>query len=225
MKLTRAAKRGNMPVEIKAVLFDYDGVIADTMADNFTAWEFAFRRFGVRISSEDYFALEGMTPVSIAEFLGKKFHLRKEQYTLIPDYKADYYRNHNVFRLYEGVYAALVTLKKMHMRLALVSGAANHRIQEMTPSRVLSLFDIIISADHITKSKPDAQGYRMALEGLGVNSCDAIVVENAPLGIQAAQNAGVYCVALTTTMPESKLRLADKCLGTITEVVRLIENK
>lgn len=225
MSLSSVAKRKNLPKRIEAVLFDYDGVIADTMTDNFMAWKYAFQKFNVRISRNDYYALEGMTPVSIAAHLGKKFTLRKEQYTKILNYKADYYRNHNSFRLYEDVHAVLIALRNMRIRLALVSGAASQRILEMTPSQVLSLFDIIVSADHITKCKPNSQGYRKALDGLGIKPRNAIVVENAPLGIQAAINARVYCVALTTTMPASKLKLANTCLRSITGVERLVRNR
>lgn len=208
----------NFPMNFKAVLFDYDGVLADTMEDNFAAWAYAFRQYDRKIGRDDYFPLEGMTPKAIAELLGKRFGLEKEQYTSIPELKANYYREHNNFRLYKGVVETLRALRAKNIRLALVSGAAEHRIREMTPSDVLNFFDVIISADHVTQPKPHPESYLKGLELLGVAPQEAIVVENAPLGIQSAKAAGLYCVVLLTTLESSALSLADHVCRDIYEL-------
>lgn len=199
----------HFPKNLKAVLFDYDGVLADTMEDNFIAWAYAFRQYDITIWREDYFLLEGMTPKAIAEQLGKRFGLVQVQYLSIPELKANYYREHNNFHLYEGVTDTLKALRARNIRLALVSGAAEDRIRQMTPADVLNFFTVILSADHVTQPKPHPEPYLKGLKLLGVARDEAIVVENAPLGVQSAKAAGIYCIALLTTLESGALKLAD----------------
>ena len=61
---------------IRAVIFDFDGVIADTMNDNFKAWQYAFLKYNIQIEKKAYFLLEGMGPTSIANYFLDKNSVR-----------------------------------------------------------------------------------------------------------------------------------------------------
>jgi len=71
-------------MNVEAILFDFDGVLADTMEDNFIAWKDAFKDRGIEILREDYFPLEGMRLMNVAETIGKKYGLKdKDEYLKI----------------------------------------------------------------------------------------------------------------------------------------------
>lgn len=216
MKFTK-----ELPHNIKAVLFDYDGVIGDTMEANLIAWKKAFRDYGVSISDNEYLLLEGMTPAAIAKKLGIHHGLDESVIEAIPAKKAEYYRANNTFRVYPFIHDLLDQLKKRGIKLALVSGAASHRIDEMTPPNLLSLFDVVISADDKVEPKPAAGPYLQAMKLLSLEASDVVVIENAPLGIQSAKAAGCYCIALETTLPKDELRKADIILSTHEELIPL----
>ena len=60
-------------LNFKAVLFDFDGVLADTMEDNFKAWKKAFENFGINIKREDYFYLEGYKLINVARIILQRY--------------------------------------------------------------------------------------------------------------------------------------------------------
>lgn len=193
----------------EAVLFDYDGVIGDTMSDNARAWRRAFSDFGVHITDLDYYELEGLSPAAVARELGTKNGLSEDVISQIPPRKAEYYRSDNTFRIYPEIPELVNKLKADGKKLALVSGAARHRIEEMTPRPLLDDFDVVIAAEDVTRPKPDPEPYMKAMEKLGVLPSQAIIIENAPLGIQSAKAAGCFTVAIETTLPKERLIGAD----------------
>lgn len=214
-------KEINIPRVLKAVFFDYDGVVADTMEDNYEAWRFAFGQHGVEIGREEYFLLEGMSPKSIAERLGGDHGLSESSFDRLTDLKAEYYRFHNKFRLYPNIQELLIQLKEKGIKLALISGAKRHRIIEMTPVDFLALFDLIVTADDVVRPKPNPESYLLGLKSLAVASDEVIVIENAPLGIQSGKAAGIYCLALCTTLAKSYLKEADLVLNDMQDVSEL----
>ncbi|MEK7060637.1 MAG: HAD family phosphatase [Patescibacteria group bacterium] len=208
---------------IKAVLFDYDGVLADTMRDNDIAWKNAFAKQGVTLGIMEYLLLEGMTPHAIATKLTKDHGLSESVIADIIEDKKKYYKENNSFRLYPGVQKFITSLHHRGIKLALVSGAASHRIEEMTPKELLVLFDVIITADDEIASKPNPDPYLKALKKIGVSANEAVVVENAPLGIQSARAAAIYCIAVTSTLPEIVLKNADRVVQDFNELSSVIE--
>jgi len=207
----------------KAWLFDFDGVIGDTMPDNLRAWQSAFAQHGVTLTKDDYYSLEGMNTKGIAETLGKKFGLAPAVYEKIPDRKSEFYQIlAGPLRIYPEVDTLLTTLKRQGVKLAMVSGGARWRLEKTTPKKIFTLFDVVVAGDDLTKSKPDPEPYTMALAKLGVRSDQAVVVENAPLGIDSAKTAGIFCVALTTTVDRALLGSADIVLTDISELLHVV---
>jgi beta-phosphoglucomutase len=79
-------------------------------------------------------------------------------------------------------------------------------------------FDFIITGDEVPRAKPFPDPYLTAAHHLGILPEQCMVVENAPLGIEAAKNAGMYCVAIATTLGEEYLTAADLILRNIAEL-------
>ena len=95
-------------------------------------------------------------------------------------------------------------------RLAVVSGAMRSEVQMVLRAASLDVFDLIVSAEDVSRGKPDPEGYLLALEQLGVQAADAVAVEDAAPGIAAAKAAGLHCVAVLGTAPRERLGEADE---------------
>jgi beta-phosphoglucomutase len=205
------------PKNLQAVLFDYDGVIVDSMGENYIAWKYAFEQSGITITEDAFYALEGMSPSEITQTLGKQFHLSAPEYEAIAQTKHAYYKAHNTFRLFPGVFDLLRSLKERHIRIALVTGGILPRVSQEEQGAVLAYFDVIVTSEMVARTKPYPDPYIKALKELGVDAKNAIVIENAPLGITSAHGAGIYCIAVPTSFPCSELE-ADLCVSDLNHV-------
>ena len=94
--------------------------------------------------------------------------------------------------------------------LAIVSGAARSEVETVLRAAGLDVFDVIVSAEGVTRGKPDPEGYLLALEQLRVQAADAVAIEDTPPGIAAAKAAGLRCVAVLGTAPRERLAEADE---------------
>jgi HAD superfamily hydrolase (TIGR01509 family) len=100
---------------------------------------------------------------------------------------------------FEGV---LEMIDKLECAKAVVSGSARRDVQAIiNESFGTEKFSAIISADDVKSGKPDPSAFLAALSMMGIQPSDAVVVENAPLGVQAAESAGIECVVVLNNTP------------------------
>ena len=206
------------PSKIKAVLFDFDGVIVDSMNDNFNAWKVALGEQSVEIIKKDYFKIEGMKASAVAlkylEDNGMDTGLAPQ----IVNRKEALFREANVLRVYPGVSELIEKLQPV-FKLGVVTGSSWERFSKMTSSlKFFSNFNVIITADDIAKGKPDPTPYLTAAEKIGVDPSECLVIENAPLGITSAKAAGMKCIAVESTLDKSYLEEADEVFESIEEI-------
>lgn len=207
--------------KIKAVLFDFDGVLGRTMEDNYRAWVHAFSTHGLPFEREPYFLIEGFNSRRVAEhFLGDSAETNGLVDELI-GLKEAHYAENATFSLYDGVDDLIRRLKARGLKLALVSGASSKRLEASVKGGLLSFFDAVITGDRVKNCKPHPEPYLTAAKALGCAPSECAAVENAPMGIRSAKGAGMYCVAITSTLPEDALALADRTFTSITELKSL----
>ena len=95
--------------------------------------------------------------------------------------------------------------------VAVVSGSARAEIEPvLAKARLMEAVTAIVASDDIRRSKPDPEGYLIALHLLGVEAAQAAAVEDSEAGVEAAKAAGLYCAAVTTTLPAERLSAADE---------------
>lgn len=133
------------------------------------------------------------------------------------------------YNIYSGVLDLLSTLKQMNLKLAVVSGANRDFVTSIVKNNFDGLFDVVISGSDVKYGKPNPEPYLKAIDKLNVDSDSAIVIENAPLGIESAKSAKLKTFALTTTLGEDNLKNADKIFKSHAELqdflIALIESK
>ena len=95
--------------------------------------------------------------------------------------------------------------------VAIVSGSARAEIEPvLAAAGIDGAITLIVSEDDVSRSKPDPEGYLIALHLLGLSGSDATAIEDSEAGVAAAKAAGLYCVAVTTTLPPDRLTAADE---------------
>ncbi len=208
----------------KAVLFDMDGVITDSMPYHYEAWKHIFATCGISVTKNEIFVREGekgeVTLRAILSSHGK--YLSDEAIKHLLSEKERIFRAIASPRLFTGAKECIETIHNRGKKLALVTGTSGTELRSNVPASLLSLFDAIVSGDMVSRGKPDPEPYLMALAHLGVQAHEAVVIENAPYGIRSAKAAGLYCIALTTSLPRSYLKDADLILETIHDVRKVL---
>ncbi|MBI2414193.1 MAG: HAD family phosphatase [Deltaproteobacteria bacterium] len=205
--------------DIKAVLFDFDGVLGRTMEDNYRAWVHAFSAHGLPFEREPYFLIEGFNSRRVAEyFLGDPAGRNGLIEELI-DLKETHYAENASFSLYDGVEELINGLKARGIKLGLVSGASSKRL-EASIGGFLGYFDAVVTGDRVRNCKPHPEPYLTAAKALSCAPSECVAVENAPMGITSAKGAGMRCVAITSTLPERALIHADRTFTSIMELKR-----
>lgn len=204
----------------KAVLFDYDGVLADTMQDMYTAWSFALNVYKkVKLSKTFFFLLEGMPAQGMSEKLVNKYNIDKGIINDIIKQKDDYYFKNNKFKINGKTMRIVNYLKQRGVLTAIVSGAPRRRIYKMISPSILSKFDSVVTSDDVRRGKPDPESFLKAVKKLKVRKKNTIVIENAPLGVESAKKAGIYCIAVESTLQKKYLLKADKVLKDFDDVL------
>ncbi|MCD6013468.1 MAG: beta-phosphoglucomutase [Flavipsychrobacter sp.] len=207
----------------EAVIFDFDGVLGDTMHDNCVAWQKSFERYGYALQAVDYYKLEGMGRYQIAENILRQNDLDLGLTEDIVTFKEEYYRQNNTFRLYDGVDDIFRFLKEKNVPVAIVTGASKARISQHLDKAIEEALTVLITADDVTHTKPHPEPYLKAVGKLNKPAGSCIVVENAILGIQSAKAAGCACYALETTLSKADLAMADEVFATHKELLSKFE--
>lgn len=195
---------------IEAVIFDFDGIIADTMHDNCRAWKYAFDLHGFSMTADEYFRLEGMGRFQIAQYFIERYGLNPHIKENVVSAKESYYKANNSFRIFEHVLDIFTLLKNAKIPIAIVTGASKERFSKHTEDQILLALSALVTSDDVKFTKPHPEPYLKAVEALGKSVERCLVIENAIFGIQSAKSAGCKCFAITTTMELHELKGADK---------------
>ncbi|MFQ5353082.1 MAG: HAD family hydrolase [Candidatus Binatia bacterium] len=217
---------------LRAVVFDFDGVIADDEGLHLAAFRHALADYGITLSESEYFSkyvgfddhdgfnailkdrgvAEGA--VALHELMADKAlefeRLASEPVDLFP----------GVARLLEDLRAGSNPLP-----LAIASGALRSEIELILGGAGLGEhFDVIVSAEDVSVGKPDPEVYRLACTRLtcsneGLEPRDCLAIEDTIAGLQAASAAGMRTIAVTNSYPASELR-ADLVVDSLQEVDR-----
>ncbi len=197
--------------QISTLIFDMDGVITDTMPYHFRAWEAVFASQGIPASHEDIYKREGQKGIDSVREL---FEEKEKFYTDIIGKRLLYEKEKLFKRILKrkfipGSRAFIKRCVAQGFKLALVTGTSRHEAQKLLPKDLWDCFDVTVCGCDVQNGKPHPEPYLKAISKLGVKLKEAIVFENAPFGIRSAKAAGLFCLALETSLPASYLTGAD----------------
>ena len=206
--------------KVKAVIWDMDGIIADTSQYHHKGWQIVFRKRGTNYTEEDFRRNTGKRSDTIVrEVLGEK--IPQNEITKIIQEKDETFRQlmGQKIKLFPGVLKLITSLKEHGFKIAIASSAPMENIRLITRSlKIDNRFDAIVSGWEVTKGKPQPQTFLLAAEKLGVETEDCIVIEDAISGVTASKRAGMRCIAVTNTTSREELREADLIIDTLEEI-------
>ena len=215
---------------LKAVIFDFDGVICDSEPLHFQAFNNALEKDGIEIPISKYYRdYLGYTDYELIENLNKDFSMGLDEKGMedLARIKCDAFeelvRQKN--SVIEGVGELLELLKTESVRMGICSGAIAYDIEIMLEgSNLADFFEFIISADDVKKGKPDPEGYLLSLKKLNdacdekIQAGDCVVIEDSHWGIEAAQKVELPVVAVTNTYAANELEKADLVVERLDEL-------
>lgn len=203
-----------------------DGVIVDSMPYHFIAWYEALRPWGVRVNCFDVYSKEGERWEKTLTGLLKRAKIRPTRAVL----KKIFLARQKIFRdnfkryIFQGVEDFLLCLKKRGYLLGLVTGTPRAEINKILPGEIRNLFDSVVAGNEVKNGKPHPEPYLKAAEAFKLKPSECIVVENAPFGIESAKRAGMFCIALTTSLPREYLRSADLIVDRLEQISGIIDH-
>jgi beta-phosphoglucomutase len=205
---------------IRGVLFDLDGVIVDTLHYHYLAWKHMFEKRGGTVKEHTILLHEGRNSREILPILMQEtgVNISSEQQAQFIEEKRAYYRSIVRVHQYPKAFEVIDELRERGYKVALVTACALKNMQHSLDIEQQAHFDFIITGDEVPRAKPFPDPYVTAARQLGLKPQQCLVVENAPLGIEAARNAGMYCVAIETTLGKEHLTSADCILQSIGEL-------
>ena len=191
-----------MQDKIKAIVFDMDGVLIEAKDWHYEALNKALRLFGYEISRYDHLVTyDGLPTSKKLEMLSLEKGLPRGLHQFINQMKQSYtvdmvHTNCSPRFFHEY---ALSRLKAEGYRIAVASNSIRNTVQlMMEKSGLLPYLEFFLSNQDVTKAKPDPEIYLKAIQKLGLEPCEVMVVEDNHNGIQAATAAGAHVMKVET---------------------------
>jgi beta-phosphoglucomutase len=187
----------------KAVFFDMDGVLYDSMGHHAEAWSNAFRHFGIDFPKEMVYQNEGRTAQSTINLV---YQRNEERDATDVEIDQIYSKKTELIGFFpdatpfEGAKELMENLKKQGIDIWVVTGSSQDKFLDalLRDFGELVSAEQVISGKDVKNGKPHPEPYLTALKKSGLKPGDVVVIENAPLGIQSAKAAGIFTIAINT---------------------------
>jgi len=191
---------------IKALLFDFDGLILDTETPEYEVWQAIYREHGFELPEEEWGQIiggYGISSFDAAEHLALLSQGRLDSVSLRDRHRSESHAITLAQAILPGVVDYLHEAKQLGLKLAIASSSPHAWVD--THARRLGVFDYfdrVICADDVGpgRTKPNPDLFLLALDRLQVRANEAIVFEDSPNGVQAARSAGIFVVAVPNTV-------------------------
>ena len=209
---------------LRAIIFDFNGVLADDETPHLLTFQQALREEGMELTKEDYYGTylgmdeRNCLAALIVKFKGARDHACERR---VHDRKVALFRNYTAAHrpeLFPGVADFVLRAKERYL-VAVASGGKRGQIAEALRGTPLErTFRLIVAAEDTTIGKPDPEIYCLTLEKLNelaptphpsLRASECLVIEDSLAGIQSATAAGMKVVGVATTYPAAALTNAD----------------
>lgn len=207
-----------------AMIFDVDGVIADTETLNARSTVMMFRElYGLEVQPEEFRPFVGTGDERYVEGVAEQHGIRIDTAAAVERRKENFFRllAESPLPAMDGV-LELVEAGREDPQVKLAIATSGNKDKQFHVVRGAGLqldwFDVIITGDQVTRKKPDPQIYQLAAQQLGLPPDRCVVFEDAPAGVAAAKAAGMKCVAVTSSVDAGLLQGADRVVDSLAEL-------
>jgi HAD superfamily hydrolase (TIGR01509 family) len=205
----------NKKLKKKAILFDMDGILYDSMPHHVQAWCETIDGLGLKCDPQEFYLWEGRTGHSTIDILFNRNWGRnatQEEKEAIYSKKARRFVELNKHsEPMPGVLEVLEKVSRLGLKRLVVTGSGQYTLFENLNIHFPNCFkdDLLVTAYDVKYGKPHPEPYLIGLKKANVEADEALVVENAPLGVESAVAAGIYTIAVNTgPLPDEVLMKA-----------------
>ena len=204
---------GHKGFDINAALIDCDGVLYDSMKNHTLAWVKLMKKNGIKCTRDEFYAMEGMTGSEIIKMKfksGAGKNITDDEARALYGVKTRYFKELGEAPVMPGAVRVLETLKAAGVERVLVTGSQQDVLLQRIESDFPDLFgEVKVTGHDVRHGKPNPEPYLKGMSKSGNKSNQCIVIENAPLGVQAGHAAGCFTIGVTTgPIPEKDLHKA-----------------
>jgi HAD superfamily hydrolase (TIGR01509 family) len=190
--------------EIRALLFDFDGLIVDTETPSYESWNEIYREYGHELDPllwADVISNRESSFDAVANLQSLLSADQLDAATLTARRNARKDRLTDLTELLPGIRDRISEARRLGLRLGIASGSSEKWVtRHLKRLGIDQHWDCIRSRDDVPRSKPHPDSYLSLLECLGVTAGEAIAFEDSPNGIASAQAAGIYCVGVPNSL-------------------------
>jgi HAD superfamily hydrolase (TIGR01509 family) len=201
--IDRSSDWSSRVLEIRALIFDFDGLILDTETPEYEVWRAIYAEHDQELALATWATCIGTADVTFDPYADLEARLGRplDRAAIRSSRRSRTAAIIDALPPLPGVVDYLDTARSLDLRVAVASSSTRAWVVgHLTRLGLLDRFSIIRTSDDVVRTKPDPALYLAALEGLGLASTEAIVLEDSPNGVLAAKRAGLYCVAVPNTL-------------------------
>ena len=185
--------------DIKALVFDFDGLIVDTEVPIFRAWQRIYREHGQELQLDQWLTIIGTAsgPFDPVIDLARKTGTKLDEEELKALEVLYYQEATSLQQLLPGVIEYLVAARRLGLKTAVASSSTRTWVMDhLNRFGIGDRFEVIVCREDVKRTKPDPDLYLTALQRLGVEAAQAIAFEDSSNGVHAAKAAGLFCVVV-----------------------------
>ncbi|MCQ2229081.1 MAG: HAD family phosphatase [Bacteroidales bacterium] len=185
----------------KAVFFDMDGVLYDSMPNHEFTWCHSFADYGITFNPEDAYINEGRTGKGTINLVFNKLYGRDAtdaEVAAIYGRKTELMKTCPVAPMMTGMKELVEALRTKGVKTYVVTGSKQPTLMDKLWNEYGFDREHIVCGADVVKGKPDPEPYLIALWRSGEKKEDCAVVENAPMGVMSAKAAGLFTIAVNT---------------------------
>lgn len=205
-------KHGFEQFQPKAVLFDMDGVLYNSMPNHARAWQQAMAEFGIQMTEADAYATEGARGIDTIRMMAKQQQHRDislDEAQRMYDVKTRLFHQMPEAKIFYGVRALMKKMKSAGLQIGVVTGSGQRPLLQRLQNDFGHFLDEqhIVTAYDVSEGKPSPTPYLTGMTKAGnLQPWQTIVVENAPLGIRSAVAARCFTIAVNSgPLPDEQL--------------------
>ncbi len=207
---------------IRALIFDFDGLILETEGPSYQSWEALYHSYGLSLPFSTWSTIIGTTQGAFNPLLELQKQVKdKVDWEAVEAQRMAHEQELNEAQpILPGVQQYLRDARRLGLKIGLASSSSRKWVMgHLTRLGLDSYFDCVRTLDDVQHVKPYPELYLSVLQGLGVQADEAIALEDSPNGIRSAKSAGIYCVAVPNRLTSQlSLDQADLQLGTLSDM-------
>ena len=208
---------------MKALIFDFDGLILDTETPDYHSWQKVYQAYGLELPLDLWLTFVGGTSETTFEphdYLEKKLNSKVDREQIWVSRRKSYLKHLEDLPVMPGVKALLDASKLSGLKLGVASSSPENWVSgHLTRLELSDYFDAIVTADDVEETKPNPALFLLAAEKLGVQPNEVIVLEESPNGVNGAKRAQMFVVAVPNSITaKADLSAADLLLTSLDEI-------